>query len=120
MILKNVLLVGFGGMAGSIARYLIGLSINNTNFPYSTLVVNIIGSLVIGAIVGIAIKSVGFDDWKLFLATGICGGFTTFSSFSLECFQLLQQSRNIAALIYICISIVFGILATVAGFLLTK
>ena len=120
MILKNVLLVGFGGMLGSIARYLVGLSINNISFPYSTLIVNIVGSLVIGAIVGIAIKSVGFYDWKLFLATGICGGFTTFSSFSLECFQLLQQSRNIAALSYICISIICGILATIAGYFITR
>ena len=120
MPLKSILLVGLGGMIGSIARYLIGISINNGTFPYATLIVNFVGSFAIGAIAGYALRSASFTDWRLFLATGICGGFTTFSSFSLECFQLLQQSRNIAALSYICISIICGILATIAGYFITR
>jgi len=120
MIWKNILLVGFGGMLGSIARYLVYMATGTVTFPYATLIVNIVGSFAIGIISGYALRSINFADWRLFLATGVCGGFTTFSAFSFECFQLLHQSRNIAALMYICISLVFGIVAAFAGYSITR
>ena len=118
--MRNILIVAFGGMIGTVARYVLYVNYPFQHFPYTTLIINIAGSLIIGAIAGYAIKQISFEDWRLFLATGVCGGFTTFSAFSLECVQLLQQSRNIAACVYILSSIVFGIAAAFAGYYFTK
>ena len=119
--MKNILLVGAGGMIGSIARYLIYLLIRNTSFPVATLLVNIVGSLAIGFIAGIAMKDADFPvGWKLFLATGICGGFTTFSAFSLDNYELLQQGKTLLMIAYIISSIVLGLLLTFAGVYLAK
>ncbi len=120
MILKHFLLVGLGGMAGSVLRYAFSLFIKHNSFPYATLVVNIVGSLVIGVVMGIASKQSHFGDWRLFLATGICGGFTTFSALSWECLQMLQQNRYYTAAFYIVISVLLGLMAVVAGYSLTK
>lgn len=89
MIIRQILLVGAGGMMGSILRYLTGHLVKQENFPYATFTVNIVGSLLIGTIMGVAAKQDGFTNWRLFLATGICGGFTTFSAFAWENLQLL-------------------------------
>jgi CrcB protein len=121
MQLKDILLVGFGGMLGSMLRYITALLVKPGSVPYATFSVNILGSLVIGIVMGFALKSESFsNNWRLFLATGICGGFTTFSAFSLECFQLIEQQRYGAMLGYIGLSIVLGIAATFAGIQLTK
>ena len=121
MILKNILLVGAGGMIGSIARYLIYLLLRNTTFPAATLFVNLVGSLIIGFVAGIAMKDADFPvSWKLFIATGICGGFTTFSAFSLENYELLQQGKTMLMIAYIISSIVLGLLLTFAGVYLAK
>jgi fluoride exporter len=119
--LKGFLLVGFGGMLGSMLRYLFTVLIKPSSFPYATFTVNIFGSLIIGLIMGFALKAGTVNDnWKLFLATGICGGFTTFSAFSLECIQLIEQQRYVAMLGYISLSIVLGLAATFAGIQLAK
>lgn len=107
-------------MIGTVLRYLAYVYFQTTAFPFVTLVINIIGSLVIGIVAAQAGKAVGFDNWRLFLATGVCGGFTTFSAFSLESIQLLHQSRNIAALAYVSCSVVLGIVAAYAGYQLAK
>jgi len=121
MMLKNILLVGAGGMLGSIARYLVYLLTRNTNFPIGTFLVNLIGSLVIGFIAGIALRNSGVSsNWSLFLTTGICGGFTTFSAFSLDNYQLLQQGKPVLMIIYIVATIVLGLLLTFAGVFLAK
>ena len=117
---KNIIFVGLGGMVGSVLRYLIYLFYGNHNFPYATLFINIVGSLLIGAIAGYAARNMAFAEWRLFLATGICGGFTTFSAFSMECVQLLQQNRNIAAITYACGSVLLGIAAAFAGYIFTR
>ncbi|MEP7237173.1 MAG: fluoride efflux transporter CrcB [Ferruginibacter sp.] len=115
--LKNLLLVGLGGGLGSMLRYAAALVINSKYFPYSTLAVNIIGSFIIGIVFAMSIKDETFlNNWKLFLATGICGGFTTFSAFSLENMGLLQSGKMGMAATYIAISIVFGLLATFWGY----
>jgi fluoride exporter len=115
--LKNLLLVGLGGGLGSVLRYAAALVISSKYFPYSTLAVNIIGSFIIGIVFAMSIKDETFlNNWKLFLATGICGGFTTFSAFSLENMGLLQSGKVGMAAIYIIVSILFGLLATFWGY----
>jgi fluoride exporter len=115
--IKNLLLVGLGGSIGSMARYAVSLLIKTKLFPYATLSVNIIGSFIIGLVFAMSIKEEGLsDNWKLFLATGICGGFTTFSAFSLENMGLLQSGKIGMALTYIILSIVLGIIATFLGY----
>lgn len=119
--LKSFLLVGAGGMAGSMLRYLFTMVIKPGSFPYATLSVNILGCLVIGVVMGLVLRNgMVHENWRLFLATGICGGFTTFSAFSLECVQFIEQQRYGAMLAYIGISLIVGLAATFAGIQLTR
>jgi fluoride exporter len=119
--LRSFLLVGFGGMIGSMLRYLVAVFIKPQSFPFATITVNIIGCLIIGVVMGFALRSESFNNnWRLFLATGICGGFTTFSAFSLECFQFIEQQRYAAMFGYIVISLVLGLAATFAGIQLAR
>lgn len=120
MMFKNIILVGLGGMIGSVLRYIISLTVKHNSFPIATLSVNILGSFVIGAVMALALKQQNFGDWRLFLATGICGGFTTFSAFSWECMQMLQQQRYTTVALYISISLVAGIAAAFFGYWLIK
>ncbi len=114
------LLVGAGGAIGSMLRYSVALMPVNKLFPFHTFIVNIIGSFIIGALLGLLLKnSITNDNWK-FLASGLCGGFTTFSAFSLEGFELLQQQRYSIFLLYFLLSIIIGLLATWFGYTLTK
>lgn len=121
--LKNFLLVGFGGMLGSMLRYAASLLVRNSanGFPFATFSVNIIGSFIIGCVFGMGLKETGLSwDWRLFLATGICGGFTTFSALSLEGVALLQQQRYAVFLVYFLTSIILGLAAAWTGLLLSK
>lgn len=119
--LKDFLMVGLGGGIGAMLRYGGNLAIGNKDFPYATLVINITGSFVIGLIAALSLKDEQFaQTWKLFLATGICGGFTTFSAFSIENMQLLQSGKYTIAFTYIAVSIIAGIAAAAAGFKLIK
>ena len=114
---KNFLLVGLGGALGSMIRYATYLLITVKNFPLATLGINIIGSFIIGLVLALGLKDESFlNNWKLFLATGICGGFTTFSAFSAENVVLLQNEKYLPALLYIVLSIVLGIAAAWLGF----
>ena len=115
------MLVALGGGLGSILRYGSSILITTKYFPYATLSINIIGSFFIGIIFAVSIKDISFlNNWRLFLATGICGGFTTFSAFSLENLALLQNGKYVMALIYITASIVLGIAATWGGYKLVQ
>jgi fluoride exporter len=119
--MKSFLLVGFGGMIGSMLRYLFSLIIKPSWFPYATLTINIIGCFVIGLVIGATLRNDSLNgNWKLFLATGICGGFTTFSAFSHECIQMIGQQRYAAVFIYISLSVLLGLAATFAGLQLAK
>ncbi len=119
--LKNFLLVGLGGCLGSMMRYACWILLKQQSFPAATLIVNITGSLVIGMVIGMGIKEAGFSqDWKLFLATGICGGFTTFSAFSVENLHMLQNGKYFITFLNISLSIFFGIGAAWFGFKLTS
>ena len=116
--LKNFLLVGLGGAIGSMLRYAFYLAITVKQFPLATFAVNIIGSFIIGMALTLSLKDdFILNNWKLFLATGICGGFTTFSAFSLENITMLQNGKYFIALVYILSSIVLGIAAAWLGFI---
>jgi CrcB protein len=119
--IKNILLVGLGGGLGSVCRYAASLAIPSRYFPYATLAINICGSFIIGLILAFSVKENGLhNNWKLFLATGICGGFTTFSAFSLENMGMLQSGKTGMAFLYITLTVVLGIAATFAGYHLIK
>jgi len=115
--LRNFLLVGAGGFLGSILRYGAGFIVKNVQFPFATFIVNILGCFIIGLVYGLAVRDPNFPmESKLFLATGICGGFTTFSAFSVEGLQMLQQGRYLVFFLYFASSILIGLLATWLGF----
>ncbi len=122
--MKQLLFIGLGGFIGSILRYLVSklnLSVHFLSIPVGTLSVNIIGSLVIGFIAGIAMKSeIISPDVRLFLMVGVCGGFTTFSSFSLENMMLLQNGQYFTALIYTLSSVIFSIMAVYLGYIISN
>ncbi len=115
--LKNIILVGLGGAIGAMLRYISGIILKPSSFPLNTFIVNVVGCFCIGIIFALSEKTdYVSSNLKLFLATGICGGFTTFSAFSLENMQLLKQGNyNIAAL-YIFASLLLCIVAVFAGF----
>jgi fluoride exporter len=113
---KFIALVGIGGMIGSILRYLIAIWIKNSSFPYATFLVNIIGSLIIGASMAWFSKHADEQGLKLLLITGICGGFTTFSAFAWENWQLLHDQRYLVFGIYSIGTLILGLLAVAIGY----
>ena len=122
--IKNILLVGLGGGLGSIARYLCQRWVLATfphSFPFGTFAVNVTGCFLIGLFWGITFKSFESNEhWKLFLMTGICGGFTTFSAFTLEGMGLIKENKPALFLLYICGSVILGLLATYGGMRLSR
>lgn len=121
--IKAILLVGSGGFLGSVLRYLLSKYIESTwlsSFPFGTFGVNIIGCLIIGLIYGLSIKSIASGEIRLLLATGFCGGFTTFSSFSYEFLTLLQDGQLWYAFLYSFCSLLAGLLAVWIGLTLIK
>lgn len=122
--MKAILLVGLGGGIGSILRYLTSLLVSkqvSSVFPWGTFAVNIIGCLLAGIILGVLERQqVLNSDLKILLITGFCGGYTTFSAFSIENIHLLQNGHPLTALLYILISILLGIIAVWAGMTFIK
>lgn len=110
----SILAVGAGGAIGAVLRYLLGNAIpgHENAFPLGTFLINIAGAFVIGLVTALSVKH-GLSDskWVLFLKTGVCGGFTTFSTFSLESYTLLHSGRGSVALLYMCLSLVSGVTA---------
>ena len=100
----NIIVVGLGGALGSILRYTISLIPYKSIFPLLTLITNICGAVLIGYITGIALKRDISVNIALFLKTGLCGGFTTFSTFSLEAYTLFQNGNYGYAVLYILLS----------------
>lgn len=116
--LVSLIMVMVGGAVGSALRFLVGLMIPASPgaFPVATLIINLVGSAVLGAI---SMLSVRYDliskDMALLLGTGLCGGFTTFSTFSVELMMLVDVERYVVATIYLATSTVGGIVAAFAG-----
>ena len=114
---RNFLLVGAGGAVGSMARYGLSFLIAKmvvSQFPYSTFTINILGSLIIGVLFGLAGRfhwyNEGQEGLYLLLASGFCGGFTTFSTFALENLTLVGKGQSTTALIYTGLSVIAGLL----------
>ena len=122
--LKNILLIGSGGFIGSIARYFISrlnLSASFFSIPVGTLLVNISGSLLIGLLMGLAERTtILTTEARLFLMVGLCGGFTTFSSFTMENLTLLHNGQIIQILVYTTLSVLLGFFAVWIGYALTN
>lgn len=116
--MKALLLVGAGGFAGSALRYLISRLMLpwavSSGFPFSTLTVNVAGSLLIGALMGLGLSG----GWALLCIVGFCGGFTTFSTFSLETVTLLRAGSYLPAALYMWSSMVLSIAAVCGGYYL--
>lgn len=115
----NFLFVGLGGAAGSVLRYLISLIPYKGDFPLLTLITNLLGAVIIGFISGIAEKKLS-DNAVLFLKTGLCGGFTTFSTFSLEAYKLFELNHAVLAVVYSILSVALCIIGVFAGTLAAR
>ena len=119
--MKQLLIVGFGGFIGSIARFLVSklnLHWHFLSIPMGTLTVNVLGSLIIGFLAGVSAKSeIISPAMRLFLMVGICGGFTTFSSFTNENLTLMQNGQFLSVLLYTGFSLIFGFLAVYLGYI---
>lgn len=117
------LFIGLGGFIGSAARYLVGLIAAETasGFPLKTFCINIIGSFLIGIISESALRDPTLSrNLVLFLQIGVCGGFTTFSTFSNEALRLIAGGRQGTALVYMAASVILGLLAVYAGWLVAR
>lgn len=116
---KNILLVGIGGFIGSAARYLtteIVSKMLNSAFPYSTFIANVAGCLLIGVLYGCGERYNWLSpELRLFLVTGFCGGYTTFSAFSYENVTLLQKADYLTFASYSSLSFALGLLAVWVG-----
>ena len=121
--MKLVLAVGLGSFFGGAARYLLSRFIQwqtSSAFPWGTLVVNIMGCFLIGIVYALADRGHLTDEWRLVLATGVIGGFTTFSAFSYESLDLIRGGQYVYAGTYIAASVIAGLAATVLGIVLIK
>lgn len=121
--MKIILLIGTGSFIGGVLRYGLSQFIQTkflSTFPFGTLGVNILGCFAIGLVFGLSERTNMSPEMRLFLATGICGGFTTFSAFSNETFSLMRDGQLLYASAYITSSVLFGLLATFFGYSLLK
>jgi len=121
--MKQAFLVFVGGGFGSVARYLLGKWFNSfeTAIPYGTMLSNVLGSLLIGLIIGFLAKTSNFtESQSLLLVTGFCGGFTTFSTFSYENQLFLKSGDYFNFIVYTFGSLILGIMAVVLGLYLSK
>lgn len=120
MNLSNILLVGLGGFLGSIARYVTSISIDqklNSIFPYGTLTVNLAGAFILGLAYGWTSQQ---SNAKLLLITGFCGGFTTFSAFAFENFNLLTNRMTLLSLTYTLSTFVAGVMLVWLGIWISR
>lgn len=120
--LLDCLAVGAGGFVGAVLRYLIGLIPlePESGFPIKTFAINIIGCFAIGIIAGLAEKSAIDPRLLLLLKVGVCGGFTTFSSFALEARGLLSAGSTLVFALYVVLSVAVGIAAVILGQIIIK
>ncbi|MEN8121813.1 MAG: fluoride efflux transporter CrcB [Bacteroidota bacterium] len=122
--IKVLMIIGTGGFIGSISRYLVQQLMQekfDTSFPIGTFTVNILGSFIIGIVYALSEKGdVLSPEWRLFLAVGLCGGFTTFSSFAYESLQMMKLEQFFFVALYMGLSLFLGLIATYLGILSLK
>ena len=117
--IRNIIAVGAGSFIGGIARYLVSLAMKGISkgFPWATVLVNLIGCLIIGLLWGFLSRNASEStSWGLFLTVGLCGGFTTFSTFSKEALTMLQTGQIWGFASYIALSILAGIALVALGY----
>jgi CrcB protein len=117
--MNTYLLVGIGGALGAMARYWAGTAIGSLSngFPTSTFLINIIGSIAMGLLVGFLARTTPQyqNEIRLFVAVGVFGGFTTFSSFSLDAITLIERGDYVLATLYIVGSVLFAVAGLMMG-----
>ena len=121
--MQELLIIFFGGGLGSICRYLMSKVITEnieTTFPWETLAVNIFGSFLIGVFLGLIAKYDLNSAWKYLLVTGFCGGFTTFSTFSLDNYRLIKEQEYLESFAYTGLSLFWGFAGTFLGLWLVR
>ena len=121
--MNHLLLIAAGGAIGATARHLVGgfaLKQLGSGFPYGTLAVNIVGSFAMGLLVALLARYGASGGTRLFLATGLLGGFTTFSAFSLEVALLWERGQAGLAALYVTLSVAAGIAALFGGLALVR
>ncbi len=122
--MKMVLMVAMGGAIGASGRYMVGVfatRLFGAGFPWGTLIVNIFGSFLMGVLIGaLALRYSVSNEVRAFLAIGILGGFTTFSSFALDFVHLYEKKQYVAGLSYMGFSVVCSILALFLGLALIR
>ena len=111
----NLLIVAAGGALGAAGRYAVGLLPVKSDFPLLSLLVNAAGAVIIGFLAGLFARGGLTDRRLLFWKTGVCGGFTTFSAFSLEAVQLFEKGRHLAGSLYILLSLLLCLAGVLAG-----
>ena len=122
-IIRNILAVGAGSFIGGVGRYLVSLAIKGIGkgFPWATLSVNLLGCLLIGLLWGfLSRNATESTSWGLFLTVGLCGGFTTFSTFSKEALTMLQAGQIGGFATYIIISVLAGIALAALGYYVAR
>lgn len=120
---KSLLAVIVGGSLGCVLRWLISVRFNALfpNLPPGTLIVNLVGGFIIGATLAYFVKNPHLDPaWKLLIATGLCGGMTTFSTFSAEIMVLLQSGKLFWAMLSVGVHVIGSLLMTFAGYALVN
>jgi CrcB protein len=119
-----ILAVAFGGGLGSVARYLVGIGsgkLFGADFPWGTLIINVTGSFLIGAFVGLfAARWDVTQTTRVFLTVGICGGYTTFSTFSLDAYYLMERGQSLASSAYMVASVALSVGALIAALRLVR
>ena len=118
--IRNILFVAFGGAFGSMGRYLVSKWLEGTQFPWGTLTVNIVGSLLIGLLTGLVSREILSPEMKLLLVTGFCGGFTTFSTFANESYTMIKAGDALLSAIYIGASVSVGVFFVFIGLQMSK
>mgnify|MGYP001021782399 CR=1 FL=1 len=123
--MQAAFLVGVGGAIGAMARYGVSVAVGRiwpTDFPLATLLINIVGSVLMGVLVGVLARTLPpmANEIRLFTAVGVLGGFTTFSSFSLDAVTLIERGALAQAALYVGLSVVVCIVGLYLGLLLVR
>lgn len=121
---RNIILVGVGGFLGSVFRYLVTIFLARqftSSFPLGTLTVNIVGCFIIGILFALSEKGNPLaPEWRIFLTTGFCGGFTTFSTFSYESIKLMQDGEILFLSLNVALSVIVGFASTYLGMFIIR